>query len=90
MEHKGECMKIIIALLLSVMLVSCAHEQTINGQIYEPKGIVTMDEKDSNIKYRLCVGNVVWACVLSGTIVAPVVICGWYLWEPAYALSSNK
>ena len=27
---------------------------------------------------------------ISGTVVAPVVNCGWYLWEPAYAMSVNK
>ena len=78
-------MKILIVLLLSMMLVSCAHKRYINGKIYESKGIFTMDERDSNIKYRLYVGNVVWACILSESIVAPVIICGWYLWEPVYA-----
>lgn len=77
-------MKIIVSLFLVCLLIGCAHEKNINGQTYEPKGVFTMDERDSSIKYRLSVGNVIWACILSETIVAPVVICGWYLWEPVY------
>lgn len=90
MEYKGERMKILITILLSMMLVSCAHDLNVNGKIYEPKGFVNADEKDSSIKYRVSMGNVIWACILSESIVGPVVLCGWYLWEPVYALPSNK
>ena len=37
---------------------------------------------DPRVEYKLIVGNVVWAVILSETIVAPVVFVGWYLFEP--------
>lgn len=83
-------MKIIVSLFLVCLLIGCAHDKNINGQIYEPKGIVTASEKDPTIKYNLSTGNVILSVVFGPSIVVPVVLCGWYLWEPAYALSINK
>jgi len=78
--------KILIISLFSMLLISCADTKIIEGTAYTPKGLFTMDEKDKNIKYNISMGNVIWSCIFSETLVVPVVLCGWYLWEPAYAM----
>jgi hypothetical protein len=75
-------LSVILCAVLCISLFGCAQSKVINGTEYEPKGIVTADEKDKSIRYKASVGNVVWSVLLSGTIVVPVILCGWYLWEP--------
>ena len=78
-------MKAVIAILIAMVLFAgCANDARIDGKLYEPKELFTMDEKDTTIKYKVSVGNVIWSCLLSETLIAPVVLCGWYLWEPCY------
>lgn len=37
---------------------------------------------DPRVEYKPIIGNIVWAVILSETIIAPVIFCGWYLFEP--------
>lgn len=48
----------------------------------EPYGLFCMDDKIEGVKYSPCVGNIVWGCILIETVIAPVVIGGWYFLEP--------
>jgi len=38
--------------------------------------------ENPNVEYDAVVGNVVWAVLLCETIVVPIVVVGWYLYEP--------
>lgn len=77
---------LIITVGITLMLTSCAEEKTIviNGKetVVEPYGWFDMSAKNDSVKYRVCIGNVVWSVLLSETIVAPILITGIELWEP--------
>jgi hypothetical protein len=80
-------MKKLVSLLLCVSLLACtmtgcARDLNVNGKVASPYGVFNMDDKSPCVKYKVCIGNVVWACIFSGSIVVPIVILGWYLLEP--------
>lgn len=83
--------KFIMIVMLCIFMVSCADSKDLcyeKGDVkkcktFEPYGLFDMDNlKDENITYKVNVGNIVWGCLLSGTIVVPVLIVGFDLWEP--------
>ena len=76
-----------LAILLSALfLTSCAEPKkfTINNQEVEvqPYGWFDMSAKNDSVVYKVNTGNIVWGVILSGTIVAPIVLTGDQLWEP--------
>jgi len=81
--------RFLFAVLTCAFLFGCTEDKVIDGKTYEQKGLFTMDEKDTTIKYNVSMGNVIWSCILCETIVVPVVLCGWYLWEPGYKISTK-
>jgi hypothetical protein len=89
---KGEhTMKNLILLFIAaLMLVGCAEEKTINGVTYEPYGLFDQaDHKNPNIRYEVDVPNVVWSVLLCSTVVVPLVVIGWDLYEPVGVLDPN-
>lgn len=82
---------LLIPLIFCVVFVTgCANNRRINDKVIEPYGFMNMDDKHEDIKYRISKGNVVWSIILCETIVAPVVLCGWYLWEPVEKIEAVK
>ena len=79
---------------ITLMLTSCADEKTfiINGKetVVEPYGQFDMTAKNDSVKYKICTGNVVWSILLSETVVAPILITGLELWEPARLVNPVK
>jgi len=70
-----------------LLFASCADEKTfiIDGKsvIVEPYGWANADlMKNDSVIYQVNVGNVVWSIIGFETVVAPVVLTGWYLYEP--------
>lgn len=75
--------KIIIMLIgTTFMLSACANNKTINGKIIEPYGIFNTEDKREGVHYHVSIVNVVLSMAFLNTVVVPVVLCGWYLWEP--------
>ena len=78
--------------LVTVLFASCAQSKILTVTVndvpsevtFKPVGWATLDEKNPDVKYNVSVGNVVWSVLLAETIVAPVVLTGWYLFEPDY------
>ena len=67
-------------------LSSCGNDMTIGGQHYDTFGIANEDAyRDPKIVYEISAGSVIWAILLSETIVFPVYIIGWDLWQPVRA-----
>lgn len=84
-NKKGKTlMKRTLALILiALTLVGCADERQIDDKVYETYGLANQDEiKDPNIVYRADVGSIVCAVIFSETLIVPVYIIGWDLWEP--------
>ena len=85
---KNTILILLTALILMITTTSCAHQQrfeTTNNTtiVAQPYGV--FDENDSKmdgVKYKVSMGNVIWACILIETIFVPVIIVGWYLYEP--------
>jgi ABC-type oligopeptide transport system substrate-binding subunit len=80
-------MKKVISLLLCVSLLACtmtgcAHSSNINGKTVVPYGIMNSNDKDPNVQYQVSVGNVFWAIVLMEFVFPPVIIFGWFVYEP--------
>lgn len=80
----------ILAGLILFAFSSCAKNRTleIEGKksLIEPYGLYSeffdKSRKNPAVEYRLSTGNVVLSVIFSETIIVPIVLCGWYLWEP--------
>ena len=97
--------KILSVFLMALMLfTSCASSKIFDfstknssGEVIEyneievePYGIFNQKTRNDSIKYRVSIGNIVWSVLLSETVVVPVILCGWYLWEPKVKLVNTK
>jgi hypothetical protein len=54
-----------------------------------PYGWMTKEEKIPGVEYELCSGNIVWSCILSETVIAPVLLTGVGLYEPVNYVEPN-
>ncbi len=79
---------LLVAALASMLLLSaCGNDKTIDGKHYETFGIANETaNRDPAILYEVSAGSVIWAIILSETIVFPVYIIGWDLWQPVKAM----
>ena len=94
----------VIALILLVIILAthgCASSKNIevknpnNGALekveFQPYGLFNKDDMENPmIKYKIVVGNVVWSILLCETIIAPIVLCGYYLYEPVGVAPTNS
>jgi len=44
--------------------------------------LANIDEMNPKVYYRVSAGNIVWSILCSETLLVPVILTGWYLWEP--------
>ena len=74
----------ILSVLSAVALATMtADEKTIAGVTYQPYGLFNDDAvKDPKVQYEVSLGSVIVACIFSETLVVPVYIVGWDLYEP--------
>lgn len=85
---KNKIKQIIIFLFIGCLLLSCADskEFKISEKEYiyaEPYGFANKDaRKDENVIYEICFGNVVWSIIGIETIIIPVWLIGWEIYEP--------
>lgn len=79
-----------MALILAVMLSGCANDVSVNGKTYPAFGIVNDDaQRDPNVKYQISFGSVVVAVLFLETIVVPIYVIGWDLWEPVKMIDGS-
>ncbi len=75
------------ALASTLLLTACGNDKTIDGKHYDTFGIANEgSHRDPAIRYEISAGSVIWAIILCETIVFPVYIIGWDLWQPVGAL----
>jgi hypothetical protein len=76
-----------ILLLLGLALLSgCADSHTINGKEYKPYGVVNEQTvKSDDVTYEISMGSVFVAIAFSETVIMPVYVVGWDLYEPVAA-----
>ena len=61
------------------VLVPKMDTQTIKAESY---GWACSDLKIEGVKYKVCVGNVVLSIIFCETLIVPVILTGWDLFEP--------
>lgn len=72
----------IVACFLFTM-VGCGNNKTIEGIEYGTYGLLNADDKKNpNIEYRVIWGNIIVAAILVETIVVPIYVFGFDLFEP--------
>ncbi len=76
-----------ILLFASLFITSCADSKklTIDGKelVAEPYGWGNEEaQKVEGVVYEVSAGNVIWSIILCETIIAPVYLTGWELYEP--------
>ena len=75
-------------LIASILLTtSCAHDKQVTvGTIVitaKPYGWINQESaKKDGVQYQLSAGNIIWSILLCETIVAPVLLTGFALYEP--------
>ena len=82
---------VLLALAAALSLTACgADRKEINGITYDTYGLINKDEKkNSKIEYEVSTWAVVWAVVFSETIIVPVFIIGWDLYQPVGVKDPN-
>ena len=66
----------------AILALGCADSKVIDDKTYHAYGLLTMNQQDPSIRYSKCWGNVFWGVVLVETIVIPIWLFGWGLYEP--------
>ena len=88
---------LIISLL--VVMSGCANNKTLDYKdpktkveskiTFQPYGFFDTDKKNPNVYYSISIGNIIWSLIFSETLIIPVILCGWYLWEPVNQISNE-
>ena len=73
---------LVIAFLSLGLLSGCADSKKINGKTYEPYGVANTWKADPDVQYQIVFGNVIWGILLVETIIFPVWVVGWSIYEP--------
>ena len=61
----------------------CIGEDGTDCHTFEQYGLFDEgDKRNPNVEYDVVIGNVIWSVFLVETIAAPVILVGWYLYEP--------
>ena len=80
--------RISTVIALSLLSLACADSRKINGIIYEPVGWA--EDKDPCIAYETSTGNIVLSVLFFQTVIVPVILTGWELYEPVGANGKCK
>ncbi len=87
---RGAAAVMALVMLCVIGLSSCAKPKSLEiggtEKTVDPYGLwaefAAKDRIDPRVEYKLSVPNLVLSVVFSETIVVPIVLVGWYLWEP--------
>ncbi len=81
----------VLVLLLFVLTFGCGSDKSVpiktkDGDVkyytFQQYGLFDMDKRNPKVEYKVIWGNVFWGVVLCESFVAPIIIFGWYLYEP--------
>ena len=60
----------------------CIGEDGTDCHTFQQYGLIDSEKENTNVKYEAITGNIVWAVILSETLAVPLIVVGWYLYEP--------
>lgn len=74
------------AIASSLLLSGCGNDKTIDGRHYDTFGIANeTSTRDPKILYEVSAGSVICAIIFSETLIVPIYVIGWDLWQPVKA-----
>jgi len=73
---------VLVILIWKLLFSFCAQPKTIDGQVIQPYGLFNPEDKKEDIQYKVSMGSVIVGALSFETIVFPVYIFGWNLYEP--------
>lgn len=88
--------KLFLILLSVFVLLSCAESKTFKKQdgstfVAEPYGWANYQTKKiDGVKYECCIENVFWSVAGLETLVVPVYLSGWALYEPVEYVETKQ
>ena len=83
--------KILLIVILTVSLLSaCGNNKVIQGKERKTIGIINIlindqslfEQKYPEVQYQIIWGNVIWGIILSETVIVPIYIFGFSIFEP--------
>lgn len=73
---------ILATLMLAVFLSGCAGDVRTGGKVYQSFGVINEDAKrQPDMKYSVSFGSVVVGVLFIETIIVPIYVVGWDLYE---------
>ncbi len=86
---------VFIGLCISMCNGGCADEKSIclpegGCHKFQPYGLFSLNKENENIEYEVSTGNVVWSCIFSASVFVPVILIGWYLYEPVGLVDRSR
>lgn len=83
--------KIALMLALVGLLAACGQNRTINEVTYGTYGLLSpASSVNPNIEYRVVWSNLVLSFLFSETLIVPVLLIGYDLFEPVAAVPANR
>lgn len=80
---KKEAIVVMVLAIFIMTISACGNDKVIDGKLYETYGLLNKDEvKDSNIRYKIIVGNVIWSIITVETVVLPAYFVLFSIYEP--------
>jgi len=76
------CLKHDIVKDSSGKIVSVSKKTEPECYTFQPYGVADNDKRNDRVEYSVSVGNIIWSVILVETVVVPIVLIGWYLYEP--------
>ena len=73
---------ILVVLFWKFLFSFCAQPKTIDGQVIQPYGLFNPEDKKEDIEYKVSMGSVIVGALSFETVVMPIYIFGWNLYEP--------
>ena len=87
--------KFLLTLLITVVLlntiIGCANNKVLDDKEYETYGLFNSHLRDKCVHYKVSITNIVWGVILIETIIMPLYIFGFSLYEPMHKIENcNK
>lgn len=73
----------VLAVVLAIASSGCAESMVIDGRKYKPYGALNESEvHDSRVQYQPSMSSITWALILCETVVVPIYVFGFAMYEP--------
>jgi hypothetical protein len=76
---------------MSIMLSACGNTKNIEGVVYDTYGVANeSDKRNPDIEYEISVGSIIVAVIFSETVIIPIYVILFDLWQPVRKIDSKR